>query len=125
MNKDSQILKDCLLKVYGVLKFTQEEADEALKDFYFLQHLTIIEVLTKSLSKEEARQLEGIKQETDRQQQAQNFFGQKLKDPETDAVIKEALKKSVEDYLGKLTKLGDASQKKQVNEILFEVLKSL
>lgn len=116
-------IRKSLKKAYSILKFTDEEADNALNDLMEIQQVAVANELLKTLTKEEADRIEAMEQETDENKRifmesiAKAHAGNKEFKEAAQAVVK----KVINDHVTYLKTRGDDFQKSQIAAILAEV----
>jgi len=121
MNQDpKEVIRNSLLRVYEVLKFTPEEAKKALDEFMGLIQVSIMTELLNGLSEAEIKSLGeefAKKSPAEQQKQAESVLKSHYSQEEIVKKISGATKPVVQEYFAYLKSRGN----KEVDRILAEV----
>jgi len=121
MAKDTkQMISDVLLRAYETLKFSPEEAKNALNDLAGLQQMAIMTELMKDLTKEEVAGLNKnfpSKSDEDKKKEVEYLFKNRYSEEEFKNKIETTIKKVLDDHLAYLKSRGN----EQVDQILAEI----
>jgi len=116
-------VQEVLIKVYGILKFTETEAKDALNDLAGIQQVAVATEMVKVLTEDEVKTLNGLAQKTDEEKKAAMEQIAKMHAAEEGfkAAAQAAAKKVLDEHIAYLKTRGDEAQKAEIAKILAEI----
>ena len=123
-NQDRETIQNTLTRVYGILKFTPDEAKRALNDLAGVQQLAVSAELLKSLTEAEVADLNNdfaSKSEQERKATMEQIAKAHATDDDFKARAKTAAKKVLDEHIAYLKTRGDDGQKEAIGRILAEI----
>lgn len=121
---EKQSLQDSLKQVYAILKFTEEEANRALKDLASIQEIEVATELVKSFSPEEVKTINGLAAAAEEEKKAvmEKIAQAHAAEEDFRARAAAAAKKVLYEHIIYLKTRGDESQKAEIAKILAELI---
>jgi hypothetical protein len=120
---ESNNIEMILKRVYGILKFSEAEAKDALNDLAGIQQVAVATELVKVLTEDEVKTLNGLAQKTDSERKT--AMEQVAKAHAADEGFKKAAaaaaKKVIDEHIAYLKTRGDEAQKAEIAKILAEI----
>jgi hypothetical protein len=118
-----QNTQSVLSRVYGILKFTADEAKDALGDLAGVQQVAVATELMKVLGENEVKTLNGLAEKSDEEKKAimEQIAKSRAGDESFKTAAQAAAKKVLDDHIAYLKTRGDDNQKQAINKILAEI----
>jgi len=116
-------IKNILKRVYGILKFSEDEAKDSLSDLAGIQQVAVATELMKVLGEEEVKTLNGLAQKTDEERKAamEQIAKAHAGDEGFKTAAQAAAKKVLDEHIAYLKTRGDEAQKAEIAKILAEI----
>ncbi|MCU0652986.1 MAG: hypothetical protein MUD10_01895 [Candidatus Pacebacteria bacterium] len=120
---DNQQIQEVLKKVYGILKFSEQEARDSLSDLAGIQQVAVATELVKVLTEDEVKTLNDLGQKSDEEKKAamEQIAKAHANDENFKKAAAEAAKKVLDEHVAYLRTRGDDSQKAEIAKILAEI----
>ena len=117
---ENQQIQEKLKMVYAVLKFSENEAKEALSDLAGIQQVAVATELVKVLTEDEVKTLNDLAQKPDEEKKAamEQIAKAHAADEGFKAAAQAAAKKVIDEHAAYLKTRGDDSQKAEIAQIL-------
>ncbi len=119
----NQQIQEALKKVYGILKFSDKEAQDSLNDLAGIQQVAVATELVKVLTEDEVKTLNELAQKSDEEKKAlmEQIAKAHAADEGFKAAAQAAAKKVIDEHAAYLKTRGDDAQKAEIAKILAEI----
>jgi len=123
MIMENKNIQENLKEVYAVLKFSEKEAQDALNDLAGIQQVAVAAELVKTLSEDEASELNAAAQKSDEEKKAvmEKIAKARANDENFKTAAQAAAKKVIDEHIAYLKTRGDDAQKAEIAKILAEI----
>ena len=120
---ENKNIQENLKEVYAVLKFSEKEAQDALNDLAGIQQVAVAAELVKTLSEDEASELNAAAQKPDEEKKAvmEKIAKARANDENFKTAAQAAAKKVIDEHIAYLKTRGDDAQKAEIAKILAEI----
>ncbi len=120
---ENKNIQENLKEVYAVLKFSEKEAQDALNDLAGIQQVAVAAELVKTLSEDEASELNAAAQKSDEEKKAvmEKIAKARANDENFKTAAQAAAKKVIDEHIAYLKTRGDDAQKAEIAKILAEI----
>jgi len=122
MVQDTSKIKDCLVRIYGILEFTSEEVAAAMEKLAKIQQAAVSAAFLESLTPEEVKSINDAAQKSDQEKKAiieQITQGHAVNEDFKNRTQAE-IKKVISEHTAYLKTRGDDRQKNEIAKILAE-----
>ncbi len=117
---NNQQMQEVLKKVYGILKFSDKEAQNALNNLAGIQQVAVATELVKVLGEDEVKTLNDLAQKSDEEKKAamEQIAKAHAADDGFKTAAQSAAKKVIDEHIAYLKTRGDEAQKAEIAKIL-------
>jgi len=120
---ENKNIQKSLKEVYVILKFSDKEAQDALNDLAAIQQVAVAAELVKTLTEEEAAELNAAAEKSDEEKKAvmEKIAKARAGDENFKNAAQAAAKKVIDEHIAYLKTRGDEAQKAEIAKILGEI----